>query len=105
MGTGTYGQSNPIVINCGFKPKMMLVFKGYGITYNGRRLTNLYATAENNVDSEFFYYEGLSKITIDDDGQYILFITELSDGISYYCQDQWKQLNQQFHRYYWFAFA
>lgn len=105
VGTGTYGQSNPTVINCGFKPKMMLVFKEYGLTYDGRHLTKLYATAEDNGNSEFFYYEGLSKIYIDGDGTYIFFITELSNGISYYCQDQWKQLNQQFYRYYWFAFA
>lgn len=26
MGTGTYGQSNPTVINCGFKPKRMVVW-------------------------------------------------------------------------------
>ena len=25
MGTGTYGQSNPTVINCGFKPKMIII--------------------------------------------------------------------------------
>lgn len=26
MGTGTYGQSNPTVINCGFKPKYVYVY-------------------------------------------------------------------------------
>ena len=26
MGTGTYGQSNPTVITCGFKPKIVLFF-------------------------------------------------------------------------------
>lgn len=31
MGTGTYGQTHPTVINCGFKPKMVLVYSGNGI--------------------------------------------------------------------------
>ena len=105
MGTGTYGQSNPTVINCGFKPKVLLVFKEYGIMDSGRSLSNLYGTAENNTDSELFYYDGLTRIKIDSDGEYIFFITATSNGISYYCQDQWKQLNQQFYTYYWFALA
>lgn len=26
VGTGTYGQSNPTMINCGFKPKMLFIY-------------------------------------------------------------------------------
>ena len=48
VGTGTYGQSHPTVINCGFKPKMVFIFAA-----NGSLFRNEYVS----VNGGSFVYE------------------------------------------------
>ena len=36
VGTGTYGQNNPTVINCGFRPKMVFIFTPSVVDKSGK---------------------------------------------------------------------
>lgn len=76
VGTGTYGASHPTVINCGFKPKVVL-FIGpegktsgeqgymYGLTFIG-------------------WFEGATEVPVSVDSKVRLHFTPTGAGLSFY---------------------
>lgn len=82
MGTGTYGQSNPVVINCGFKPKILFIYAsetGYnsnvlGVSYYG---VPFLGWAEGVVALKSVSYPPSDLIRF----------TQLDNGLSFYAAD------------------
>lgn len=79
VGTGLYGQSNPTVIDCGFKPKILFIYAPnpihtttvFGSSYFG---VNFVGWAEGITDLKVSSYPNESAIHF----------TQLDDGLSFY---------------------
>lgn len=82
VGTGTYGQSNPTVINCGFKPKMLFIYL-LNPTYSTAVLGSSYIGV-NFVG----WAEGITTLK---SASYpptdLIHFTQLDDGLSFYGVD------------------
>lgn len=99
VGTGTYGQSNPTVINCGFKPRMV-VFGVSGVTIR-----------ENMAYSLIFglplygWIEGVSDISSSQIKNAKARYSETDNGLSFWGNGALEQNNVNSTRYFWIAFG
>ena len=78
VGTGLYGQSNPTVINCGFKPKILFIYAPNPI-YNSTVFGSTYIGV-NFVG----WAEGITDIKEDYPEEDLIHFTQLDDGLSFY---------------------
>ena len=81
VGTGLYGQSNPIVIDCGFKPKILFLYAP-NPRYNSAVFGSLYIGV-NFVG----WAEGITDIKDDSSSEDLIHYTQLDDGLSFYSVD------------------
>lgn len=96
VGTGTYGQNNPIIINCGFRPKMALFYTQIP-TYNESSLIRSYFGAP-----VFGWMDGITKVESDypPDYPYMLSFTPLDNGLSFFgSSSQYNNVNGITYRY------
>lgn len=78
VGTGLYGQSNPTVINCGFKPKILFIY-GPNPIYNSAVFGSSYIGV-NFVG----WAEGITDIREGYPSEDMIHFTQLDDGLSFY---------------------
>lgn len=97
MGTGTYGQSNPTVINCGFKPKYVYVYNFASKTTSTRTVFvkhligfDYIQGSEVNSTNAFLFVDALPReITICNyPGTITLTVDFNANGISFYAENK-----------------
>ena len=105
VGTGTYGQSNPTVINCGFKPKYVYV---YNLATGREVTTRLYSLRFIGYDSvdggahddtnAFLFIDALPKsITLCNYPAVVTLNIEFNEtGISFYVTTENFEKTQHF---------
>ena len=81
VGTGLYGQSNPIVINCGFKPKILFIYAPEP-DFNPAVLGSTYVGV-----SFVGWAEGITDIVTGYPSEVLIHFTQLDDGLSFYGVD------------------
>ena len=79
VGTGLYGQSNPIVINCGFKPKIFFIY----CVPNPRYVTEVFGSSYIGVNF-VGWAEGITAINDGYPIEDLIHFTQLDDGLSFY---------------------
>ena len=79
VGTGLYGQSNPTVINCGFKPKILFIYCGP----NPRYSTQIFGSTYIGVNF-VGWAEGITAINDGYPIEDLIHFTQLDDGLSFY---------------------
>ena len=102
MGTGTYGRSNPTVITCGFKPKMVLIY-------------SINASLGQYGNNPFVYCLGMAGwlenvVHSSEDERYSMEWTQTNTGLSWYTNryDTYGaqyQNNLSGREYRWIAFG
>lgn len=100
-GTGTIGASNPTTVNCGFKPKMFVIY-GYMGGRSGYITNPDLAILIPSVGSNSLQIKASSNTAS-------VTITTSATGISYYSTKTdysgGEQYNQSGYVYYWVAFG
>lgn len=106
MGTGTYGQSNPTVINCGFKPKMVVfILSKFDATtiQNSRSLGSIEFCWGGNLTG---WIAGVQSLNLSNYKN--LFFSQTDTGLQFYCDGQdsaGDQNNASGQTYYYIAFG
>ena len=81
VGTGTYGQSNPTVINCGFKPKMVLFWRGPQFV----QITTMSSEPPVYGINKALWLEGVEEALYSN--VTTMYFTQTSVGLSFYAPD------------------
>lgn len=91
VGTRTYGQSNPTVINCGFKPKIVFIFLN-NETLNAEVVNALYGGVS------VFWADGIEKLY--GSNNEVVTYTATSNGLSFYSVVYWWNQNNETGKHY-----
>ena len=109
VGTGTHGEGNPTVINCGFKPKVVFFAISYGKYYQAINYISYHrdAPSDNAIvyGAQFVgWYEGISVLTSQSYPYTPVNFTATDTGLSFWTtMDAETQNNKNGVTYYFIA--
>ena len=89
VGNREYGSNNPIIITCGFRPKMVL-FCVNGVVYNYNSVTSDY------IGTPILgWIDGITEVKeyFPPDNDTILFFTQLDNGLSFFSDRPYNNHN------------